>query len=259
MHDKYVFQVEGLNFGYPELSIFKDFNTKIEAGKRTVILGQNGCGKTTLLYLLSKNLKRGAGQIHLDDTDIDNISQREFAKKVAMVHQKNLIPHDITVEKLVSYGRTPHKSLVLTKLNDEDQAIMDDAMKVTGIYELRERPVTNLSSGQLQRVWIAMALAQHTDILFLDEPTTYLDVKYQLEILNLVERLNKERHITIVMILHDINQAIAYGDNIIALKKGSLIYEGDKDGLLDEKMLYEIYDTELKISHYENRPFVVTF
>lgn len=259
MHNKDIFTIKDLHFSYPGLEIFNGLSTKIEEGKRTVILGQNGCGKTTLLYLLSKNLKRISGQLLLDEKDISDISQKDFASQVAMVHQKNIIPNDTTVEKLVSYGRTPHKSIIFAKMDDNDKKIIDDCMKVTGVHELKNRLVTNLSSGQLQRVWIAMALAQDTDILFLDEPTTFLDIKFQLEILQLVEKLNKTRNITIVMILHDINHALAYGDNIIALKKGRLVYEGEKNGLLDEKLLKEIYDVDLKIALGNGYKYVVTF
>lgn len=203
--------VEHLTFHYDnDPPVLRDLSLTIRSGAITTLMGANGCGKSTLLQILTKNLKPDSGTIRFDQAELSAISLKEFARRAAIVHQKNTAPDDLTVERLVAYGRLPYSSIFKAGLDQENQAQVERALALTDLTELRDRRVGALSGGQRQRAFIAMALAQNTKLLFLDEPTTFLDVRYQVEILRLVERLNKEEGITIVMVLHDINQALSY-------------------------------------------------
>ena len=202
-------EVRNLTFSYTEGGkiILNDISFKIKEGSITSILGANGCGKSTLFDLMTKNLKVNSGQILLNGRNIESMSQKEFARKVAIIHQYNRVSNDITVRQLVSYGRTPYQ-VMMKRHDDEDERMINWAIEATNLVDIQDRTVNSLSGGQKQRAWIAMALAQGTKFLFLDEPTTYLDIRYQLEVLQLIERLNKDLGMTIVMVLHDINQAM---------------------------------------------------
>lgn len=216
-----VFSVEDLRFAYPgQTPLFNKLNLSVTDGKITTILGQNGCGKSTLLHLLSRGLKADTGRIRYRGRDIRSIANREYAGQVAMVHQKNTVPRDVTVEKLVGYGRTPHCSMWHGRKTEHDREVIEWALELTDTAKIRHCCAAALSGGQIQRVWIAMVLAQETKVIFLDEPTTYLDVRYQIEIMNLVRKLNREHEMTVVMVLHDINQALGYSDEIIAMRGG---------------------------------------
>ena len=221
-------EVRDLSFAYGKNSVLRGVSVKIEEGKITTIMGANGCGKSTLFSLMTKNLYPKKGNIFLRGKNIQNLNLKEFARQVSIVQQYNTASDDITVERLVSFGRTPHRKMMQSR-TEEDERLTEWAMEVTGILAYRDREVARLSGGQRQRVWIAMALAQNTKILFLDEPTTYLDIRYQIEILELVKKLNREYGITIVMVLHDINQAIAFSDRVVGLKDGHvcLLYTSD--------------------------------
>ncbi|MDO5099946.1 MAG: ABC transporter ATP-binding protein [Eubacteriales bacterium] len=255
-----VFSVEGLRFAYPgSAPLFDGLDLSVSDGRITTILGQNGCGKSTLLHLLSRGLKADAGHIFYRGRDIRSMGQREFAGQVAMVHQKNTVPRDVTVEMLVGYGRTPHCSLWHGRKTEHDREVIEWALRLTDTAEIRHRCVAALSGGQLQRVWIAMALAQETKVIFLDEPTTYLDVRYQIEIMNLVRRLNREHAMTVVMVLHDINQALGYSDEIIAMRAGRLVCQREADHFYDTAVLAKIYDTALPVYHTEAGAIVRTF
>ena len=198
-------EVRDLFFSYGKNKVLKGTSFAIEEGKITTIMGANGCGKSTLFNLMTKNLCPRKGNIFLHGKNIQNLGLKDFAKRVSIVHQYNSSADDITVERLVSFGRTPHRKMMQGH-SDEDEKLIRRAMEVTNVLKYRDREVSRLSGGQRQRVWIAMALAQNTKILFLDEPTTYLDIRYQVEILELVKKLNQEYGITIIMVLHDINQ-----------------------------------------------------
>lgn len=203
--------VEHLTFQYPNSSkpVLQDLSVGIKDGVVTTLMGANGCGKTTLLQLLTKNLKPDHGTIKMNGTDILGISLREYARQAAIVHQKNTAPEDLAVEHLVSYGRLPYSSIFKAGLDAENQQQVERALALTNLTELRHRPIGTLSGGQRQRAFIAMALAQNTKVLFLDEPTTFLDVRYQVEILRLVERLNREEGI--------MDQTLAAGERVLAL------------------------------------------
>lgn len=250
-------EVRGLSFSYGKNKVLKDVSIKIEEGKITTIMGANGCGKSTLFSLMTKNLDARKGQIFLKGKNIRNLNLKEFAKQVSIVQQYNASSDDITVEGLVSFGRTPHRKPMQAK-TQEDERLVEWAMEVTGILDYRNREVSRLSGGQRQRVWIAMALAQNTKILFLDEPTTYLDIRYQIEILELVKRLNKEFGITIIMVLHDINQAIYFSDQVIGLKDGNVAFAGEPDIVIDKASIKNLYGIELDVTQIEGKKFVLT-
>ena len=250
-------EVRDLYFSYGKNKVLKGVSLKIEEGKITTILGANGCGKSTLFCLMTRNLLPRKGNIFLQGTNILNLGWKEFAKKVSIVHQYNTSSDDITVERLVSFGRTPHMKMMQGR-SQEDQRLIRWAMEVTGVEKYRNREVSRLSGGQRQRVWIAMALAQNTKILFLDEPTTYLDIRYQIQILELVKRLNREFGITMVMVLHDINQAIYFSDEIIGLKDGKVTVQGEPERVIDRESIARMYGIDLEVKEMDGRKFVLT-
>jgi len=253
-------EVENLSFSYDkkqQKKILDNISLHLPKGKITTFLGANGCGKSTLFQLMTKNLLPDSGIIRLEGKDIYPIDQKKFAKKVAVVHQYNQTAPDITVEKLVSYGRTPHLSMFGIR-GKEDYDCIDWAMEVTNTAKFREQEVSRLSGGQRQRVFIAMALAQKTDILFLDEPTTYLDIRYQIELLEMIRCLNQEYQITIVMVLHDMNHAIYYSDEIIGLKDGKVLVQGNAQEVVTTECIEEIYGIRLMVSSLEDKKVVMT-
>lgn len=229
----------------------------VQKGKITTILGANGCGKSTLFSLMTKNLTPDKGKILMGKKNIANLRLNEFALCAAIVHQYNTAADDITVERLVSFGRTPHLG-VMGIQGEEDEKFVEWAMEVTNITQLRDRELSRLSGGQRQRVWIAMALAQGTEILFLDEPTTYLDIRYQIEVLELVKKLNREYGMTIIMVLHEINQAIYFSDQIIGLCDGKVLVQGEPDEVITEESIRALYGIELKVTRIDGRKFVLT-
>lgn len=249
-------EVRNIDFSYGKHSVLNDISFKIMRNKITTLIGANGCGKSTLFNVMTKNLKPQKGEILLKGKNISEIPLKNFAKQVAIVHQYNTAPADIAVEKLVSYGRIAYGGFKRNR--DEDEKYISFAMEVTGISEFSEKQISKLSGGQKQRVWIAVALAQNTKILFLDEPTTYLDIRYQIEILRLIKRLNREYNITIVMVLHDINQAIAYSDCILAMKNGKILVQGTPEEVINEDLIRNIYGIDLKVKEMENSKFVLT-
>lgn len=189
--------------------------------------------------------------------DLSALRQRDLAKLVAIVHQRNSAPADLSVEKLVGYGRFPYRSFGRAGNGEEDAAMVNWALSVCELEGCRHQPVSSLSGGQAQRAWIALALAQGSKVLLLDEPTTYLDVRYQLDILRLVRRLNEEFAMTVVMVLHDINQALHYSDEVVALAAGRLVAQGAPSAIMTEGLLEEVYGISLRIVEVDGRPFVL--
>jgi iron complex transport system ATP-binding protein len=251
------FKVQNLSFAYTNKLIVEDLSFNIAQGKITALLGANGSGKSTLFRLLSKNLKPrpGAG-IKLDGRSINDYRLGELAKKVAVVWQKNTAPYDITVRELVAYGRIPHKK-AFQSMTHQDEAAVEKAINICELSDIAESRVQDLSGGQQQRCWIALGLAQETPIIFIDEPTTFLDVRYQVMILRLIRKLNQEHGKTIVLILHDVNQTLDLCDELIALKPGgSEIIQGTPQDLITEDFLFDIYGTDLRMATIEDQSIV---
>ena len=250
-------EVRNLSFSYGKNKVLRDVSFKIEGGNITTIMGANGCGKSTLFSLMTKNLYPRKGNIFLSGKNIQNLSLKEFARKVSIVHQYNTSSDDITVERLVSFGRTPHMKMMQAR-TQEDEELIQWAMEVTNVEKYKSREVSRLSGGQRQRVWIAMALAQNTKILFLDEPTTYLDIRYQIEILELIQKLNEEYGITIIMVLHDINQTIHFSQEVIGLKDGLGSFQGSPLEVINKEGVCDLYGIDLDVREIEGKKFVLT-
>ena len=254
---KLIYEVRNLSFSYGEHQVLQEMSFSLQKGKITTLIGANGCGKSTLFQLLTRNLKPDQGEICLYGENLRNMKLKDLAKKAAIVHQYHTAPADLSVEKLIGYGRIPHRRPGSFQMSEKDVERVEWAMEVTRTEKYRNRPVSKLSGGQRQRVWIAMALAQDTELLLLDEPTTYLDVRYQIQILQLVRRLNEEYGLTIVMVLHDINQALYYSDEILAMKEGKMIGQGGPEEILTEELLEEIYGVRLPVFTVEKKPFIL--
>ncbi len=251
-----VMEVRGVNFSYGKNQILRELDLIIKEKSITTIMGANGCGKSTLFSLMTKNLEPDSGRVFIRGRNLKNISLKDFATKVAIVQQYNDAPGDITVRQLVSFGRTPHITF-LGEGEKEDEEKIAWAMEVTGISEYSEREISRLSGGQKQRAWIAMALAQDTKILFLDEPTTYLDVRYQVEILELIKSLNENFGLTIIMVLHDINQALHYSDEIIGLHQGRVKVEGKPSDAINKESISLLYGIDLDVMEINGKKVVL--
>ncbi len=252
-----VFTVKGLSFAYGKQQVLNGLDLQIHEGTITTLIGANGCGKTTLFNLMTKNLRPDKGEVFLNDKNIADLRLKDYAKRVAIVHQYNTAPADITVERLISYGRTPYHTMGLSPDVKEDEEKVKWAMEITNTLKYKDKAVSELSGGQKQRVWIAMALAQDTKVLFLDEPTTYLDIRYQLQILKLIRRLNREYGLTIIMVLHDINQSLYYSDEIVAMKDGKIIDHGLPQSIITSDLIQSVYDVNLSISAVNGKPFIL--
>ena len=257
MNSSIAYSVKNLSFAYGKNEVLKGLSFDHHEGKITTLIGANGCGKITLFNLMTKNLKPDSGEIVLNGKNIENIKLKDFAKQAAIVHQHNTAPADLTVEKLISYGRTPYRKLGMSQNAEEDEKKIQWAMEITHTLKLKDKPVAKLSGGQKQRVWIAMALAQDTKILFLDEPTTYLDIRYQLQILKLIKQLNREFGITIIMVLHDINQSLYYSDEVVAMKDGKIIAQGVPEEVITTELVQSIFDVDLHIQNMNGKPFIL--
>ena len=250
-------RAENLNFSYDKNTTFiKDLNVEIEKGKITTILGPNGSVKSTLLSIIAGLNKATSGEVTINGKSIKKLRQKDLAKEIATVHQQNTVPSDITVRELVSYGRIPHKGYFKGNTED-DEEIIDWALSRTGLEKLKDKAVMSMSGGERQRVFIAMALAQKSKILFLDEPTTYLDIYHQVEILELVKELNSEENLTVVMVLHDINQAIKYSDNIVVMKAGRAVSTGKVNDVMNMNLLNDVYQIGGFISEVEKETVFV--
>lgn len=237
---------EHLAIGYEDNLIVDELDMEIPQGKITTIIGPNGCGKSTVLKAVGRILKPKGGSIYLNGNDIRRLSTKEVAQKMAILPQSSQAPTGLTVGELVAYGRFPHQR-GFGKLKPEDKKIIQWALHVTKLTEFETLAVDNLSGGQRQRVWIAMALAQQTDLILLDEPTTYLDLAYQLEVLKLLYQLNREQNCTIVMVLHDLNLAARFADYMIAIRSGDIIKHGKPEEVMTSDVLRETFQIEAEI------------
>ncbi|KUF36749.1 MULTISPECIES: ABC transporter ATP-binding protein [unclassified Lysinibacillus] len=237
---------EHLSLSYGSTQILDDINLVIPEGKISVIIGSNGCGKSTILRSLARLLTPQEGIVYLDGKAIHQQSSKEIAKKLAILPQGPEAPEDITVKDLCYYGRHPHKGL-LSRQTLEDDAIVNRALMATKMTDFVDRTLDELSGGQRQRAWISMALAQDTDLLLLDEPTTYLDLAHQIEILELLRNLNVTHGRTIVMVLHDLNQAAQYADHLISIVKGKIFQEGPPEKVFTKSMIREAFGLDCYI------------
>ncbi|KKB80975.1 iron dicitrate ABC transporter ATP-binding protein [Devosia soli] len=248
----------GLHLGYADREIVSDLNLTIPAGELTVIVGANACGKSTLLRGLARLLSPSKGAVYLDGKPIHQMPTREVATLLGVLPQSPIAPDAITVADLVGRGRYPHQGW-FRRWTPEDDAAVAEALGATDMADLAARPVDELSGGQRQRVWIAMALAQETDLLLLDEPTTFLDINHQVEVLDLLTDLVKSRGRTVVVVLHDLNLACRYADHIVAMKSGKIIVEGKPVDVMTEKVVHDVFNMSSRIvlDPVSNTPMIV--
>ncbi|MGO5064759.1 ABC transporter ATP-binding protein [Clostridium sp. LCP25S3_F8] len=253
-------ETKNLDIAYEDTLIVKELNMQISKGKITSIIGANGCGKSTILKAVGRILKPKNGLVHLSGQDISKLSTKEIAKKMAILPQNPTAPSGLTVSELVAYGRFPHQK-GFGNLTKEDKKIVKWALDATKLSEFESREVDTLSGGQRQRVWIAMALAQQTDLILLDEPTTYLDLAHQLEVLKLLYELNRNQKCTIVMVLHDLNLAARFSDYIIAIQKGAIIKYGNPEEVMTPEVLKKTFNinADIVIEPKSNRPVCITY
>jgi iron complex transport system ATP-binding protein len=249
---------QNLTLAYENATIINGLSIHIANGSVTALVGPNGCGKSTLLRGLSRLLKPRHGSVILDSHDIWKLPTKELAKRLGILPQNPVAPEGLTVHELVAQGRYPHQSW-LQQWSHEDEKVTCDALDITNMTEFADRPVDTLSGGQRQRAWIAMALAQDSDLVLLDEPTTFLDLAYQLDVLDLLSELNQERGKTIVMVLHDLNHACHYADHLIAMVKGSIVAQGKPSEIVTEKMVNEVFGVNCTIipDPHSGTPLVV--
>ena len=236
-------RTEGLVAGYAGAVIVDDVDLDVPAGRISVIVGANACGKSTLLKTMSRLLAPESGTVVLDGRRIDQIPTKELARSLGLLPQQPIAPEGIVVSELVGRGRHPHQKLFRSWTTEDDVAVAH-ALDATGVNDLADRPIDELSGGQRQRVWIAMALAQETGVLLLDEPTTFLDVSHQVEVLDLLTDLNRRRGTTIVMVLHDINLAARYADHLFALRRGRLVASGPPSEVITRELIRDVFDLD---------------
>lgn len=236
-----ILETKNLSLAYDEKKIIKDLNLKIPEGKITIFIGGNGSGKSTLLNSMARLLKPVEGAVYLNGKEINQISTREVAKKLAILPQSSTIPDGITVRKLVEQGRYPYQKWYQNS-SKKDEEIVEKVLSKTGLKKLADRDLNCLSGGQRQRAWLAMILAQDTETILLDEPTTYLDISHQIDLLDLLYELNQKKQKTIIMVLHDLNLAFRYADNIVVIKDKSVFDQGTPENIIDEKLIEEVFD-----------------
>ncbi|CAM2928829.1 iron complex transport system ATP-binding protein [Williamsia muralis] len=238
--------IENLTLGYGNRNVIEKLDLTIPPGQVTAIVGANACGKSTLLRSMSRLLAPRTGRVVLDGKEVHRTPAKQLARTLGLLPQSPIAPEGITVADLVGRGRHPHQGM-FARWSKEDDTAVAEALDATETAALADRPVDELSGGQRQRVWIAMALAQHTDLLLLDEPTTFLDVSHQIEVLDLLTDLNQQRGTTIVMVLHDLNMAARYSDHLIALADGTLHAAGKPAEVLTEDTVRAVFGLESQV------------
>lgn len=239
-------RAEKVTLAYDEGVVVRDLTIGVPEGKVTSVVGPNGCGKSTLLRSLARLMKPRGGAIYLDGDAISNLPTREVAQRLGILPQSPAAPEGLTARELTAQGRYPHQSWLRQWSRDDEMAV-EKALKTTGVLELADRPLETLSGGQRQRAWISMALAQQTETLLLDEPTTFLDMAHQLEVLQLLDRLNREEGRTILMVLHDLNNAARYSHQVIALSQGRVYSAGPPEEVVTPDLLGEVFGVEAEI------------
>jgi len=236
---------ENLSAGYGNKKILNDLSLTLPAGKITALIGPNGCGKSTLLKCFSRLLTPSSGTVRLDNHDLSALHSRELARKLALLPQQHIAPEGISVRELVGYGRSPWLNL-WGRLGEQDKAAVEKAMRETDIAELAEKRVSELSGGQRQRAFMAMVLAQDTPLLLLDEPTTWLDISHQVELMELMRRQNQQGK-TLVAVLHDLNQASRYCDHLVLMSQGSIVAQGAPEAIMTPALLARVFHIEAQI------------
>jgi iron complex transport system ATP-binding protein len=239
-------QAADLKVGYGDRTVVDGLDLDIIGGTVTCVIGPNGCGKSTLLRAMGRLLPARGGAVLLDGERIDRIPTRDVAKVLGMLPQAPQAPEGLTVADLVARGRQPHQAWY-RQWSTDDEAAVAEALALTNMTDLADRTVDELSGGQRQRAWISMALAQGTDLLLLDEPTTYLDLAHQIDVLDLVQRLHDEMGRTVVMVLHDLNLAARYAEHLVAMKNGRIVVQGTPTDVLTEDVLLEVFGLEAKV------------
>jgi len=248
---------EGVTVGYADRVVLDNLDVSVPTGVITTVIGPNGCGKSTLLRTLSRLLKPRQGTVLLDGHDIARLRTKDVAKRMGLLPQTPIAPEGLTVADLVARGRHPHQSWV-RQWSSDDADVVAKALQMTGVADLAHRPVDSLSGGQRQRVWISMTLAQGTDLLLLDEPTTYLDLAHAIDVIDLVDDLH-EGGCTIVMVLHDLNLAVRYSDNLIVMKAGSIVAQGHPSDVITSDLLLDTFGLQAKVidDPVSERPLIV--
>lgn len=249
-----------IQVGYEDQIVINELSVQIPKGKITTIIGPNGCGKSTLLKTLARILKTRKGVVYLDKQILHETSSMEIARKMAILPQTAEAPAGLTVKELVTYGRFPHQSR-FGRLKKGDLEAIDWAIEVIQLSALQDRSIEALSGGQRQKVWIAMALAQDTEVIILDEPTTYLDMSHQLDVLHLLEKLNQHHNKTIIMVLHDLNHASRFSHHLIAMRDGNIIISGHPTEVMTQQYLQKIFQIEplLTICPFSNHPICLSY
>jgi ABC-type cobalamin/Fe3+-siderophores transport system ATPase subunit len=237
---------EGLTLAYDDRTVVHDLDVTIPDGSFTVVVGPNACGKSTMLRALARMLKPREGRVVLDGEAIQSLPSKEVARRLGLLPQSSIAPDAITVADLVARGRYPHQKL-LRQWSRDDEAAVQSAMGATRVADLANRAVDELSGGQRQRVWLAMALAQETPLLLLDEPTTFLDITHQIEVLDLCAELHEEQGRTLVAVLHDLNHACRYATHLIAMADGAIVAEGDPQQIVDAGLVERVFGLRCRV------------
>ncbi|WP_138471603.1 ATP-binding cassette domain-containing protein [Poseidonocella sp. HB161398] len=236
---------DGLTLGYGRRTVIDGLSVSLPRGRFTALIGPNGCGKSTILKALTRVLPVAAGRVSVEGTRLQDLSARDLARRISMLPQSLAAPDGVTVRQLASYGRSPHSN-IWGALRGGDRDIVEAALRRLGVAELGGQPVAALSGGQQQRAWLAMVLAQRTPIVLLDEPTTYLDIAHQVEVLELCRELAAEGR-TVVAVLHDLNQAFRYADHVVVLREGGLVASGAPAAVADSATLRRAFDIDARI------------
>ena len=251
---------KNLSISYQQRKVIDSLDLTLPAQKVSVLIGSNGCGKSTLLKSMARLLVPQSGAVILEGQDIHASNTAQIARKLAILPQTPVAPEGVTVRQLISLGRFPYQNW-LRQWSEEDEKQVDEALRLTDTFALQHSSVDALSGGQRQRVWIAMTLAQNTNYLLLDEPTTYLDLAHQIEILELLRELNQQQNKTIIMVLHDLNLACRYADNLVAVHQGGIYAQGSPQEIMSEELVNSVFNLRCKIidDPFFNTPLCIPF